>query len=145
MTLLHATCISIEGLGVLLRGASGAGKSDLALQLIDGGARLVADDYCELSRYGSVLTARAPANIAGKMEVRGHGIIDMPFVTNIAVALVVDLMPVDQIPRLPETTTCTIDEITLPLVCIDPSQPSAAARVRLAMQRAAKPRRIGGS
>ncbi|MBM3488544.1 MAG: hypothetical protein FJX67_18250, partial [Alphaproteobacteria bacterium] len=41
---LHATCIAVDGIGVLVRGASGAGKSDLALRLIDAGARLVADD-----------------------------------------------------------------------------------------------------
>ncbi|MBT7294587.1 MAG: serine/threonine protein kinase, partial [Rhodospirillaceae bacterium] len=44
MHLNHATCIALAGKGVLLRGFSGAGKSDLALRLIDGGAKLVADD-----------------------------------------------------------------------------------------------------
>ncbi|HEX3418624.1 MAG TPA: serine/threonine protein kinase, partial [Stellaceae bacterium] len=50
--LVHATAIAIDGRAVLLRGPSGAGKSDLALRLIDGGARLVADDQVELRRAG---------------------------------------------------------------------------------------------
>ena len=53
--LLHATAVAIDGRAVLLRGASGSGKSDLALRLIDAGARLVADDQSELYRRGDVL------------------------------------------------------------------------------------------
>ena len=49
MSQVHATCIEVDGMGVLLRGPSGSGKSDLALRLIDGGARLVADDRTDLA------------------------------------------------------------------------------------------------
>ena len=73
--LLHATAVAIDGRAVLLRGPSGSGKSDLALRLIDAGARLVADDQSELSRRGDVLMVRAPATIAGLIEVRGLGIL----------------------------------------------------------------------
>jgi len=49
---IHASCVRIRGKGVLLLGASGAGKSDLALEMIDGGAKLVADDRMpEASRW----------------------------------------------------------------------------------------------
>ena len=59
--LVHATCVALDGAGVLLRGPSGSGKSDLALRLIDGGARLVADDQVALSAEAGRLVARAPA------------------------------------------------------------------------------------
>jgi hypothetical protein len=134
MALVHATCVVIDGAGVLLRGPSGAGKSDLALRLIDQGAMLAADDYCELSVERGILMARAPATIAGKMEVRGQGIVALPWTASAAVRLVADLMPMGDIPRLPETTTCAIDGVTLAWVCIDPSTPSAAARIRLAVK-----------
>ncbi|HJZ14329.1 MAG TPA: hypothetical protein VJ251_02575, partial [Stellaceae bacterium] len=75
--LVHATAIAIDGRAVLLRGPSGAGKSDLALRLIDGGARLVADDQAELRRAGERVMVRAPAEIAGLIEVRGIGILQV--------------------------------------------------------------------
>ena len=59
MTLMHATCVAIDGVGVLIRGASGAGKSDLALRLIDGGAALVGDDYCDVTAREGLLIAQA--------------------------------------------------------------------------------------
>ncbi|TAL01877.1 MAG: hypothetical protein EPO08_08690 [Rhodospirillaceae bacterium] len=139
MTLLHATCVALDGTGVLLRGASGAGKSDLALRLIDGGAVLVADDYCEVTATAGHLTATAPTAIAGKMEVRGYGIVALPVAASATIALVVDLMPADHIPRLPETTTCVVAGVTLPWLCIDAAAPSAAARVRLAARLTVQP------
>ena len=60
MRRIHGTCVLLSGLGVLLRGPSGSGKSDLALRLIDGGARLVADDQVELIPAEGRLLARAP-------------------------------------------------------------------------------------
>ncbi|MGE3652127.1 MAG: HPr kinase/phosphorylase, partial [Reyranellaceae bacterium] len=75
---IHATCVALPEGGVLLRGDSGAGKSDLALRLIDGGARLVADDRTDLMREGDLLIARAPTSIAGLIEARGLGILRLP-------------------------------------------------------------------
>jgi len=132
MSLVHATCVALDGAGVLIRGRSGAGKSDLGLRLIDGGAELVADDYCEVTANDGVLTARAPAAISGRIEVRGYGIVRMPTLASAVIVLVVDLKSMDDIPRLPDTATCTIDGVTVPWLAIDPSQPSAAAKVRLA-------------
>src|SRR5437763_699931 len=62
MIRVHGTCVAIAGEGVLLRGMPGSGKSDLALRLIDGGARLVADDQTELTRRGDTITAAAPGD-----------------------------------------------------------------------------------
>ena len=57
---VHASCVALDGNGVLLRGPSGSGKSDLALRLIDGGAVLVADDQVALTVEGEKILASAP-------------------------------------------------------------------------------------
>ena len=99
--LLHATAVAIDGRAVLLRGAPGAGKSDLALRLIDAGARLVADDQSALARRGDVVIVRAPAAIAGLLEVRGIGIFRLDALAEAPLALIVDLAPADAVERLP--------------------------------------------
>ena len=73
--LVHATTLDIAGLGVLILGASGVGKSDLALRLIADGALLVADDQTLVEARGDELWATAPATIAGLIEARGVGIV----------------------------------------------------------------------
>ena len=135
MTLVHATCVEVDGLAVLLRGASGSGKSDLALRLIDGGARLVADDQVLLSMQGSILMADVPSTIAGLMEVRGVGIVRLPFTAPSPVGLVVTLMEKEKIERLPEPSSVLFFDQSIPEICIDPATPSAAAKVRLVVQR----------
>src|SRR5579862_2274925 len=99
MILVHGTTVALEGEGVLLRGPSGRGKSDLALRLIDGGARLVADDQTELSRGPNGLIARCPASIAGKIEVRGVGILRVAAMPSAPIRLVVDLGLSDRVER----------------------------------------------
>jgi len=133
MGLLHATCVAIADTGVLIRGPSGAGKSDLALRLIDGGAELVSDDYCETTVKDGQLIVGTPANIAGKIEMRGHGIINLPYRGSVAVGLVVDLTPEKDIERMPETTTCVLDGVILPRLVVDAFSASATAKVRLVM------------
>ena len=71
--LVHATAIAIGGRAVLLRGPSGSGKSDLALRLIDAGARLVSDDYSQLRREDDTILVRAPKPISGLIEAREIG------------------------------------------------------------------------
>jgi serine kinase of HPr protein (carbohydrate metabolism regulator) len=88
---IHATCIALGGRGVLLRGRPGSGKSDLALRLIDRGARLVSDDYTILAERSGRLLASAPETIAGKLEVRGVGIVEMEPEADVPVCLVADL------------------------------------------------------
>ena len=132
MTLVHATCVALDGTGILIRGPSGSGKSDLGLRLIDMGAKLVADDYCELTANGSVLTVRAPAAIAGRMEVRGYGLVKLPSLSSVVVSLVVDLKDTAAIPRFPDVVSCTIEGITMTWIAVDPTEPSAPAKVRLA-------------
>ncbi len=80
MIRVHGTSVALGGDGILLRGPSGSGKSDLALRLIADGARLVADDQTELRGVGETLEMAAPAAIAGRLEVRGVGILRVPAV-----------------------------------------------------------------
>jgi len=101
--LLHATCVAINNSAVLITGAAGVGKSDLALRLMDGGAQLVADDQVELKNEQGKLWASPPATIAGLMEVRHVGLIRVPYIVNVPVQLYVELVPgSDQLERMPE-------------------------------------------
>ena len=96
---LHASCVAKDGRGILIYGRSGAGKSDLALRLIDRGAVLVSDDYTIVRRVEGRLLARAPANIEGRIEVRGLGILPLEHVGDVPVALYVDLnLDVERLP-----------------------------------------------
>lgn len=137
MTLVHATCVAIKGDGVLLRGPSGGGKSDLALRLIDDGARLVADDQVEIAREpGSVRPiARATAALAGRMEVRGIGIVEAPAAAA-RIVLVVDLVVPAAVERLPAPRICVLEGLAIPLIAIAPFEASTPAKVRLAARRA---------
>lgn len=89
--MLHATTVAIEDRGLILLGASGQGKSSLALQLIALGAVLVADDSTLLIPKGGILHAQAPASIQGQIEARGVGLLSLPFVTDIPIYLAVDM------------------------------------------------------
>lgn len=133
MIRVHGTAIAVAGDGVLLRGPSGAGKSDLALRLIDQGARLVADDQTELQRDGDDITMSAPASIAGQIEVRGLGIAAVPSVAAAPLRLVVDLIPSEEIERMPLPRECSYLGCTLPLVALAPFEASAPAKLRLAL------------
>jgi HPr kinase/phosphorylase len=135
-TLLHATCIEIDGHGVLLRGRSGSGKSDLALRLIDSGAVLVSDDQVRVEAGDGRLCASAPPAIAGLLEVRGLGLVRLPYRQAVALALVVDLVPPDGVERLPEDASVELEGGRLPLVWLAPFEASAPAKVRLAVRRA---------
>ena len=99
--ILHASCVSIAGRGVLIRGASGSGKSALALELMARGAELVADDRCAVSREGDCLFAIAPEAIAGLIEARGMGILRADHVAQAQLHVIVDLdhLATDRLPR----------------------------------------------
>lgn len=133
---MHATCVALGEAAVLLRGASGAGKSDLALRLIEAGARLVADDQVELTAEGGRLVARAPAALAGKMEVRGVGIVPMAAVAAAPVALIADLAAAPE--RLPEPAQEAILGIAVPRIELAPFEASAPSKLRLALAEAAR-------
>jgi serine kinase of HPr protein (carbohydrate metabolism regulator) len=129
---IHGTCVAVDGAGVLLCGPSGSGKSDLALRLIDGGALLVADDLTRLVREAGGLLAVAPKRLAGRIEVRGLGIVAVPHVRRERLALIVDLVVPEAIERLPQARTRSHLGLAVPLIRLDPFEASAPAKVRLA-------------
>ena len=133
---VHATAVARRTprgwQGVLLTGPSGAGKSDLALRLIGSGWRLVGDDYVHVFASGGRLHVAPVETIAGRMEVRGVGIISRQSIGPVALALVVDLA--QGVPdRLPEPAYRTFDGLPLPLLTLDPREASAGEKVAAAL------------
>lgn len=140
MSKIHATSIALpfgnEWAGVLIIGPSGSGKSDLALRLImENGARLIADDQTVINQRQTdpiTLTATAPKNIIGRIEVRGLGIVPIDFIEKAPVILAVLLSPKDKIERLPPEEGYFLEGVTLPMLKIDPFEASAPSKIKLA-------------
>jgi HPr kinase/phosphorylase len=130
--LVHGTAVAIDGAAILLRGASGAGKSDLALRLIDRGACLIADDQAELRRVIDQVLVSAPAAIAGLIEIRGLGILRVDTVTAAPLVLLVDLVPPTEVERLPESRSEDVLGVAVPVMALAPFEASAPAKLRLA-------------
>jgi serine kinase of HPr protein (carbohydrate metabolism regulator) len=131
---VHASAVAIGGRAVLLGGRSGHGKSDLAMRLIDRGAVLISDDYTFLRRVEGKAVASAPATIAGKIEMRGVGLIeDMETVQEVPVALYVDL---DKAPeRLPEPGgAMMLAGVSIPTVAMNGLEASAPLKVETALR-----------
>ena len=131
MVTVRGTTVDLDGHGALLRGPPGCGKSDLALRLIDGGARLVADDYTELAVREGRLVASAPQTIAGLIEVRGIGIVAVESAAETILRCVVELVAKEAVERSPEPGSCEMCGQSVPLFRLDPFAASAAAKVRL--------------
>ena len=134
MERIHATAVALEGNAVLLRGASGSGKSDLALRLIDDGWDLVSDDYTEILVDDGALYARAPENIQGLIEVRGIGIVRIGCTVRAQVKAVFDLLPLSEIERLPNPSSETFLGQPIARFCLHGLDASAPAKVRLALK-----------
>ena len=125
---LHASCAARDASGVLLLGPSGSGKSDLLLRLLDRGFALVADDRVDVEGG----TAKAPDALAGLVEVRGLGILRLPYVPEARVVLAVALGPEDQDgERLPDPRRDL--HLGVPSIHLDPWPASAPLRVSLAL------------
>lgn len=109
----HASAVAVAGRAVLIRGASGSGKSALALRMLALGARLVADDRTRLWRAAGTVMAAAPDGIRGRIEARGVGILNAPASGPVPLALVVQ-MDAPATARLPEPETAEILGVAFP-------------------------------
>lgn len=78
VTRMHGVLMDVYGIGILITGESGIGKSETALELIKRGHRLIADDAVDCREIDSIIHGEAPYITNGMMEVRGMGIIDVP-------------------------------------------------------------------
>jgi len=145
---IHATAIAVGGRAVLIRGPSGSGKSDLAFRslatpvspLIQAPARLIADDQVCLKREGTSLIASAPSMLAGKIEVRGVGILNVEPQEHAHVALVAEIVSRDQIERYPDPwPTTELLGLRVPVIRIYPYDASAPLKLLAAMAMASLP------
>ena len=142
----HGTCVAQGEVAVLLRGPSGSGKSDLAYRFLNlpnpghsNFPHLVADDQVILTRQGGQIFVAPPPAIKGKLELRGIGIIELPYLENAELRLIVDLHPPGEIERLPERNiTDEILDLKLPLIRLTPFEPSAALKLRAAINMLSK-------
>jgi len=133
---IHATCLSLhirqEWRGVLIMGPSGSGKSDLALRLMETAGRtgcaLVSDDYSLLWLSGGQLYAGAPETIAGRMEIRGLGIMatEARKLTRIHLAVMVQSDPIE---RLPENETTVLLGQVIPTIRLNPREASSVSKL----------------
>ena len=134
---LHATLVAYGQEGVLLRGPSGSGKSDLALRLMGLGNPwcLVSDDQVTLSTVSGHLVGRPPASIAGRMEVRGIGIVSVEHQTSARIRLIVDLVARKDVPRLPEPDeTATLLGHNIPLARLHGLDTSTPLKIALLLR-----------
>ncbi len=146
---IHASCVVLADAaktfeaphetGLLLLGESGTGKSDLALRLIALGAVLVADDRCDLFLKAGSIHARPPRTLAGLIEIRGVGLVELRHVPETPIGLVVRLVPAHAIARLPESARyqppaplLAPSSVWPPEIAIDPFQASAPAKIAAA-------------
>jgi HPr kinase/phosphorylase len=137
---VHGSAVLLGETGILIRGASGSGKSALVLELLAADperARLVADDRVVLAPVNGRLLADVPAPIAGLIELRGVGLLRRPFVAPVVIRLVVDLVPAEAAPRLPETaeSETAVEGIALRRLVLPIGAPGGALRIRAALAR----------
>lgn len=128
---IHGTCVVHFGQAVLLVGASGSGKSDLALRLIDRGAKLVGDDYLEADVRADALWVRPAPRLAGLIEVRNVGICAVDHLDEARVDLLVRLDTPPE--RLPQEQAESIFGVSLPRLCLNAYEASAPIKVEFAL------------
>jgi HPr kinase/phosphorylase len=144
--LVHGTCVALGRSAALLRGPSGSGKSDLALRFLFLARRgpaalepptLIADDQVRLTRNGSRLLVKAPESIRGRIEVRGVGIVEVKSHPEAELALIVDLVPPAEVPRMPEgDAVAQLLGTEVPLIRLAPWEASSPIKLAVALARA---------
>lgn len=131
MVNIHASSVSVEGRGILIMGASGSGKSDLCLRLIvSHNAVLVADDRVDLNVSRETIVATSPKNLRGLLEVRGAGILELPFLDRSELSLAVELVDDPQkVERLPSAAFFEFGGCAVPLIRLWPFAASAPDKI----------------
>jgi len=133
---LHATCVSLDGEGLLLLGVPGSGKSSLALRLMERGWSLVADDQVEIMALADGLGAAPPEGLAGRFEVRGLGLFEGLAHGPARLAVVARLRPAGTIARLPEPSRWHAHGRELPEFPLDAADVAAPDKAAWAMRAA---------
>lgn len=143
----HGTAVAIGEAAALIVGPSGAGKSDLALRclalaptkLIPVPARLIADDHVYIDADGGRLRVRAPETILGKLEVRGIGIVEVPYRRSADLALIVELVAPGTVERFPDPVPQReLLGVPLPVLRLAPFEASAPAKLMLSLMQFAQ-------
>ena len=131
--LLHASAIELNGVGILVTGLSGSGKSGLVAELLTRGAKLIADDQVILNYERGQLMARAPGPLKGKLELYGMGVFDLPqyFVPETAIQMELQCMDAEQIERLPSDQVAHYQDIEIPAYVVAPEHSFTPAKVEL--------------
>ena len=123
---IHATAVLVGAKAVLIRGEPGSGKSRLALRLLEAAGRelpfvrLVGDDRVYLENRAGRLVVRPPQELAGLLEIRGTGIVRVPFEPAAVVGLVIELgQPADRMPAA-ESRKAVLEGVALPRLAVPP-------------------------
>ena len=113
--IMHASCVDVNGSGVLIVGRSGSGKSSLAINLLALGSKLVADDQCELIRKNNGFRISKPASLPKSIEIRGVGLVSVPMVNETSLDWVVNMDEVEK-ERMPTPRFTEIGGFRVPTV-----------------------------
>jgi HPr kinase/phosphorylase len=131
MNQFYATAVTYCGFGILIRGPSGSGKSDLALRLIDDGAGLIADDQVVIKAVQQELYLSPPDSLSGLIEVRGVGVIKIEYVRDIRLCLIIELDPSNEIQRIPVIKEELIKNIPVPVINMYAFESSVLAKLKI--------------
>jgi HPr kinase/phosphorylase len=127
---LYANAVSYKGAGLLLVGPSGVGKSDLTLRLMAAGGQLVADDQVKLHANASGQLCASPhQGWAGLMEIRGQGIIRVPYLPSTIIDFYIALHHGPEHERLPKAESCFLCGLSLPVFHLNAMLASAPVRL----------------
>ena len=113
--IMHATCVDINGSGVLIVGRSGSGKSSLAINLLALGSKLVADDQCKLVKKNNSFCIFKPASLPNSIEIRGIGLVSVPMVVETSLDWVVNMDEAEK-ERMPDLRFTEIDGYKIPTI-----------------------------
>jgi HPr kinase/phosphorylase len=138
-TILHGTALSSANSAVFLRGPSGSGKSDLAFRLLPLGFALIADDQVEFSLRLDRPQAGPVESVRGLLEVRGVGLVKVTSAAAAPLRLIVDLMPRDEVPRLPKWEGDMILGVSIPRLALHAFDASTPLKILKAMELVDRP------